>query len=220
MPGPSVPHIAAAAALAASVTLGGSTAPGAKAASGYALNRGSEDTFDVDRIQDEAQQLQVLSTATRVSPTTASSTQHALAQVLPITVIKTDYKLQFLRQISSTATYICYGLKLGHIRALNKANANRALLKGHSTMIVDLQFQSPTSGLLASCDQAGNLFVRRLYDHEAEKVEEEVLVQHSLSGSKSGTYHLAWHPSSEALLAVTEGDRVSLVSVPLTAALA
>ncbi|GFH25382.1 uncharacterized protein HaLaN_23332, partial [Haematococcus lacustris] len=49
---------------------------------------------------------------------------------------------------------------------------------------------------------------------------EEVLVQHSLSGSKSGTYHLSWHPSSEALLAVTEGDRVSLVSVPLTAAVA
>lgn len=56
-------------------------------------------------------------------------------QVAPITVLKSEYRLQVVHQITSNASYICYGLKQGHIRVLNKDTANRALLKGHGSMV-------------------------------------------------------------------------------------
>jgi hypothetical protein len=113
-------------------------------------------------------------------------------QVAPITVLKTEYREQVLHQISCNSTYICYGLKAGHIRALNKENANRALFKGHTSMVsthprevthclccldpdpwlclsppllkqvADMQFSSPSSNVLASVDVTGHVYIRRL----------------------------------------------------------
>jgi hypothetical protein len=58
-----------------------------------------------------------------------------LSQVAPITVLKSEYREQVVHQIVSNNSYICYGLKQGHIRVLNKVTANRALLKGHASMV-------------------------------------------------------------------------------------
>ena len=38
-----------------------------------------------------------------------------------------------------TAAYICYGLKQGHVRVLARASTVRALLKGHTKPLTDLQ---------------------------------------------------------------------------------
>lgn len=88
-----------------------------------------------------------------------------MVQVAPITMVKTDYKLQVLHQIAANSTYICYGIKQ-NIRILNKNTANRALFKGHSALVTDLQFFSSTSNLLASCDQAGDVHVRKIIEEE------------------------------------------------------
>lgn len=50
-------------------------------------------------------------------------------------MVKTDYREQVLHQIASNSTYICYGLKAGQIRVLNKQTAKRTLLKGHTCMV-------------------------------------------------------------------------------------
>lgn len=58
-------------------------------------------------------------------------------------MVKTDYREQVLHQIASNFTYICYGLKQGHIRVLNKETTARTLLKGHSSMVSCCQCSVP-----------------------------------------------------------------------------
>jgi len=40
--------------------------------------------------------------------------------VQPITLLKFDYKLEHTQQVAISNNYICYGLKAGHIRALDR----------------------------------------------------------------------------------------------------
>lgn len=77
------------------------------------------------------------------------------AQVAPITNVKTEYRLQLVHQIASNASYICYGLAKGHIRVLNKETTNRALLKGHNTMVRACARAWVAAGLHATCGQHG-----------------------------------------------------------------
>ena len=60
-------------------------------------------------------------------------------QVTPVTLITTDYALHHYRQNAVSAAYICYGLKQGHVRVLARSSAVRALLKGHTKPLTDLQ---------------------------------------------------------------------------------
>ena len=154
-------------------------------------------------------------------------------QVAPITNVKTEHKLQFLRQIAVNSQYICYGLKQGHIRVLNKASALRALFKSDgatpTNLVADMAFFSPTSNVLASIDTSGQLTVRKVLEQGEEEVqassdptiEQEVLCRHSLGPvpSELSSRRLAWHPTLDSLLAVTQGDRVSLVNIPPSAGL-
>jgi len=82
--------------------------------------------------------------------------------VQPITVVKTDYKQQFLSQIAVNSIYICYGLKQGSIRVLNKNTASRTLLKEHNSMVTDMRFFNMGSNVLASCDLNGEVIVRKV----------------------------------------------------------
>lgn len=88
-------------------------------------------------------------------------------QVQPITVVKNEYKLQVLHQIAVNSIYICYGLKQGSIRALNKHTAARVLIKAHTSMVTDMRFFGATSNLLASCDQAGDVVITKVSEEEA-----------------------------------------------------
>ncbi|KAF5841033.1 hypothetical protein DUNSADRAFT_14591 [Dunaliella salina] len=165
---------------------------------GVSLKPGSDD-FDVDAPRTEPQQL----------------------QVAPITVLKSEYREQVVHQIVSNTSYICYGLKQGHIRVLNKDTATRALLKGHTCMITDMRFYAATSNLLASCDQSGKVFVRKIFEGSPEAgIQEEVLASHSFDVGDLATRHLAWHPHMENMLAVLTRDRIAFVNVPPTSGLA
>jgi len=185
-------------ALAAAISHGGDGEKPKPQPGGVPLAPGS-DVFDVDAPRTEPQQL----------------------QVAPITVLKSEYREQVVHQIVSNTSYICYGLKQGHIRVLNKETANRALLKGHTCMITDMRFYAATSNLLASCDQSGRVFVRKIFEGSPEVgIQEEVLVSHSFDVGDLATRHLAWHPHMENLLVVLTKDRIAFINVPPTSGLA
>ena len=54
----------------------------------------------------------------------------------------TDMRLELRRLIAVNEHYICYGLKQGHVRVINKVSAERDLLKGHTAPITDLRWGS------------------------------------------------------------------------------
>lgn len=115
-------------------------------------------------------------------------------QVTPVTLINTDYTLQHYRQSAVSAGYLCYGLKQGHIRVLSRTSTVRALLKGHSKPVTDLQFAGADAGgggdLLASGGQDGQLFVWQLrLDDDAGAIRESRKLRASFDAPAGG--HIA-----------------------------
>ena len=123
----------------------------------------------------------------------------------PVTLINTDYALHHWRQIAVGPSYICYGLKQGHIRVLSRHSAVRALLKGHTKPLTDLQFAaaSPDAGhdsgsssassafnevLLASGGHDGQLFVWHLQLDEDNATIRETQQLHASFASAAGGY--------------------------------
>lgn len=151
--------------------------------------------------------------------------------VNPVTLISTEYALQHHRLNAVSPAYLCYGLKQGHIRLLSRHSAVRALLKGHTKPLTDLQFagsavqsgssdaSTPASGgnLLASGGQDGQLFVWQLWlDEEAGAIRETQKLQANFvtEAGSAGNVFLSWHTPSQRVLAVGVGSKVLLVSVP------
>jgi hypothetical protein len=62
-----------------------------------------------------------------------------VVQVSPITHYVTELTLELRRQIAANDNYICYALKQGQLRLINRTSAARALLKGHVKPITDLR---------------------------------------------------------------------------------
>ena len=129
----------------------------------------------------------------------ASDEAHPQLSVNPITLISTEFALHHWRQIAISRSCICYGLKQGHIRVLSRHSALRALLKGHTKPLTDLQFAPPVlagsrdgaaaSGLLlASGGQDGLLHVWQLHlDKDAAGIHEtQQLCASFLSGAGTG----------------------------------
>ncbi|KAG1679271.1 hypothetical protein FOA52_009301 [Chlamydomonas sp. UWO 241] len=198
-------RIAAADALAAAVSAGdNSQGPVKRKPQGKALS-GDVEVFDIDA--------------------RGSGPQPQL-QVAPITVVKTDYRLQVQHTIAVNSVYICYALKTGHVRALNKDTAARTLLKDHTCAVADMCFFGNWSNLLASVDVGGEVVVRKIFEDdsgggdEASTIRHEVLVRHIVGASPAATRHLVWHPFLDSLLAVVAGDRAALVQVPPTSGVA
>ena len=139
-------------------------------------------------------------------------------------MVKTEYRLQVLQQIAANSCYICYGLKAGHIRVLNKHTATRTLFKRHASMVVDMKFFSSGSNLLASADMGGEVHVCKVYADSPEgPILDELLVKHSFSlapGGGSASKRLCWHPSYENVLAVASAQCVSFINVPPSAGVA
>lgn len=67
-----------------------------------------------------------------------------------------------MTQIAVNSIYICYGLKQGSIRVLNKNTAARTLIKEHKSMVTDMRFSSMSSNVLASCDMNGEVIVTKV----------------------------------------------------------
>ncbi|BDA40748.1 probable enhancer of mRNA-decapping protein 4 [Coccomyxa sp. Obi] len=136
-------------------------------------------------------------------------------EVMPITVYHSDFVLEMRRQIAVNNSYICYALKQGHLRVLSTQSALRALVKAHAPPLTDLQFHSAGVDLLASADKEGHVAVWRLV-HEAEEGIKAERVLFLTLGDMQGEgqeLHLAWHPQSDNILAVTVKDGLLLIDV-------
>ncbi|GLC45526.1 hypothetical protein PLESTM_001745900 [Pleodorina starrii] len=129
--------------------------------------------------------------------------------------------------IAVDANYICYGLKGGQVRILNRHTAARTLLKDHAAPVTDLRFFAHDSErcLLASVDTTGQVHVRKVFEEDADgedTVRDEILARHELPIPTSGPgahppARLAWHPTYDFVLAVAAGPTVYLINVPPTA---
>jgi hypothetical protein len=69
-----------------------------------------------------------------------------------ITKLKSDYVERLGSQVAANGSYICYGLKQGHVRVLSKDTAMKALLKGHTATVSggDLNLRPIAAQLLAA----------------------------------------------------------------------
>ena len=131
-------------------------------------------------------------------------------QVTPVTLINTEYALHHYRQNAVSGSYLCYGLKQGHIRVLSRHSAVRALLKGHSKPLTDLQFAPAAAGadgkeededeeedygsLLASGGQDGQLFVWQLRLDEGEAAIHDTRKLHAHFVTAAGGH--GWRPQA------------------------
>lgn len=172
------------------------------------------------------------SSPTQPTPTHTSLT-HTRAtytpQVVPVTMVRSDDRREHAQTVAVSDRYICYGLKAGQIRVLNRATATRALFKGHPQPLAAIAFfgggaagagdtgaVQPQPQLLASISKAGDLVVRAVTEPEgAEGPVARVLMTGSTAAAGSGGLpRLAWHPLVPQILAVASGPAVSLFVVP------
>ncbi len=89
--------------------------------------------------------------------------RHALClQVSKIANVKSEISRRHGHAIAVDANYICYGLKGGQIRILNRHTGARTLLKDHAAPVTDLRFFRHDSErcLLASVDTTGQVRMR------------------------------------------------------------
>jgi hypothetical protein len=152
-------------------------------------------------------------------------------QVQPITLVKTDFKLEQTQLVAVSDTYICYGLKAGHIRALDRNTGGRALFKGHPAGVSSMAFFSPSINLLASVSKQGDIVVRRVSEQPAaagtaDSIEGQLLMSAQLPSSDmqrtraDGPFApvtLAWHPTVPQILAAGAGSSVHIYEVPTAA---
>ncbi|GLI61433.1 hypothetical protein VaNZ11_003793 [Volvox africanus] len=200
------PHSQAAAALAAALSAGGGV-PDKKQLQphGYAITQ-LQDIVEVDRTGPESASTLVVSKIANYPSEICRRHGHSIA-------VDTNY--------------ICYGLKGGQIRILNRHTAARTLLKDHAAPVTDLRFFRHDSErcLLASVDTTGQVHVRKVYEEDTDgddAVRDEILARHELPIPTSGPAahppaRLAWHPAYDFVLAVTAGPTVYFINVPPTA---
>eukprot|EP00878_Enallax_costatus_P017577 GHUV01018467.1.p1 GENE.GHUV01018467.1~~GHUV01018467.1.p1 ORF type:complete len:767 (+),score=339.43 GHUV01018467.1:108-2408(+) len=144
-------------------------------------------------------------------------------QVQPITLIKNELKLEHTQQVAISNSYICYGLKAGHIRTLNRNTATRALFKGHPASLSYIAFFNADTNLLASASREGDITVRLVTDAagpEGEIVPADTVLMlgqlpvQQVDASPAPPVTLAWHPSISQILAAGAAGTVSIFEVP------
>lgn len=147
-------------------------------------------------------------------------------QVQPITLLRFEYKLEHTQQVAISNNYICYGLKAGHIRTLNRNTATRALFKGHPASLSYMTFFNPDTNLLASCSREGDITVRTITDAAGPDGDivpaETVMMLGQLpvqlsEASAAPPVTLAWHPIIPQILAAGAAGSVNIFEVPTAA---
>ncbi|XP_024388151.1 enhancer of mRNA-decapping protein 4 isoform X2 [Physcomitrium patens] len=137
-------------------------------------------------------------------------------KVSPITVYGSDPSLVLGRQIAVNKKFICYGLRGGTIRVLNKNNAQKILLRGHTQRVSDIAFFSESVHLLASAGEDGNIFVRQIHEGlgENEKLAEYILFAIQLVGDWEACHpRLCWHPTTQDVFFVAIGKYVVKIDI-------
>ena len=183
---------AAARALQAAAAAGAAGSAAAVVPKGRALEIGVDAVYDIENRVDGEEQPQL--------------------EVSPITMYVTEYAERQFCQIAVNSRYICYGLRAGQIRVLHKDTSERALLRGHTQMIGDMQF-SPSSkdDIIASFGIDGNLFVKRI-KFAQDAIEEQPLLQVTVVNPPAGSApRVRW--LSKTRLAASIGDAIFTVDV-------
>eukprot|EP00741_Cyanophora_paradoxa_P006758 tig00001038_g6536.t1 len=121
-------------------------------------------------------------------------------QVTPITLYQTEVTYQHGALIAVNNNYICYAIRGGHIRVINKNSGQRTLLKGHTAAVVDLKFYAPTVG------RDGVLNVWRVFEAADDAIGHEVAFSAPASedggaGVRDIYRRLAWHPHNTLMFA-------------------
>ncbi|XP_074292968.1 enhancer of mRNA-decapping protein 4-like [Silene latifolia] len=134
-------------------------------------------------------------------------------EVTPITKYVSDPGLILGHQIAVNKTYICYGLKMGNIRALNINTALRSLLRGHTQRITDMAFFAEDVHLLASASIEGRVCVWKISEGPDDEGKPQiyghvVLAIHITSDNESVHPRVCWHCHKQEILVVAIGKNI------------
>lgn len=80
-------------------------------------------------------------------------------QCTPIAFYNSDAPYGSGRLVAVSDQYICYAIKDGHIRGINRLSVMRTLLKGHKKPVIDMAFASRTTCVLASLGGDGSFYL-------------------------------------------------------------
>eukprot|EP00873_Tetraselmis_striata_P020354 jgi/Tetstr1/440618/TSEL_028928.t1 len=130
-------------------------------------------------------------------------------EVSPITKVNSEYAEQLRQQVAVNNGYICYSLRQGHVRVLNKVSAARALHKAHTGAVTELRLFSDTVNKVVSCGMDHSVFVYEVKEGPgAEEITIEPIVSYSLEvENKEGSIMTAaWHPLRQDLIAFTANE--------------
>ena len=125
--------------------------------------------------------------------------------------------------VALSGDYMCYVIRGGKIRVINRRTAERKLLKGHassSTTVIDIRFFSNVAyNVVASVGDDGLAMIRRLGEKEDGKIMHETLLQlfHPGAGEVDAEGNavtfsrIVWHPTNMCIFAVVDGSDVVVV---------
>ncbi|KAK9805896.1 hypothetical protein WJX73_002358 [Symbiochloris irregularis] len=131
-------------------------------------------------------------------------------ETVPITRMVTDNTLELRHQIAASESFICYGLRQGHIRVLHRQSAGRLLLRAHFQPITDLRFCPMSENMFASASQDGIAAIWQLREEADGTLGSICHLKVCLKGD-TGTEpirSLTWHPTTQWLVVVAVGRRL------------
>ena len=95
--------------------------------------------------------------------------------------------------------FICYAIKDGHIRGINRQSVQRTLLKGHKKPVIDMAFARRSTCILASLGGDGSFFMWTIGENPADKSLTSVPL---LSVTNVHLQRVVWHPTKPHTIAV------------------
>nr|GEX16600.1 hypothetical protein [Tanacetum cinerariifolium] len=134
-------------------------------------------------------------------------------EATPITKYGSDPVLVLGRQIAVSKSYICYGLKQGAVRVINKNTGLRALFKGFAQRVTDMAFFAEDVYLLASASMDGRVYVWKITegpdDDDTPQIIGNIVIAVEIVGAGEFVHpRICWHCHKQEVLVVGIGRRV------------
>eukprot|EP00624_Nannochloropsis_granulata_P002086 evm.model.NODE_20117_length_12504_cov_23.799984.2 len=120
-------------------------------------------------------------------------------QCTPIAFYNSDAPYGSGRLIAVSDAFICYAIKDGHIRGINRQSVQRTLLKGHKKPVIDMAFARRSTCILASLGGDGSFFLWTIGENPADKSLTSVPL---LSVTNVHLQRIVWHPTKPHTVAV------------------
>jgi enhancer of mRNA-decapping protein 4 len=120
-------------------------------------------------------------------------------QCTPIAFYNSDAPYGSGRLIAVSDAFICYAIKDGHIRGINRQSVQRTLLKGHKKPVIDMAFARRSTCILASLGGDGSFFMWTIGENPADKSLTSVPL---LSVTNVHLQRVVWHPTKPHTIAV------------------